>query len=426
MGRATSEIGSQGTTSTAPLRRTAITTVGLLMGIYIIDYVDRAMIAIALPAIGADFDLSKTEQGLVISAFALSYMVSQIPGGYLAGRFGARPMLLVSLVLWSMFTALSGLVWGLAAFIVVRVLFGVSQALFPAAATKALAERTTPRTRGSAAGLMLSSNFMGAGLGPLIVAPVLLAFGWRHTFWMVAVGGVLIAVVLWRALPNPIPVHLANESSETQSAEASGVVVPLRVVLRNAVVWKFAGLLCATNMITFGMMTWIPSYLIEVRGISLIRAGISSAIPFLTMSAALVVGGLLFDRYFFRRAHMLIIPSSLVCALLLLLMIRAETAFQFTVFQSLAMGAAGIAFMAVLGMPFRALPTGAMAAGISVINTGGQLAGFIAPLVMGILADMVSYTAAFGFLVFASIMAAAIACFVPRRPSDFKFSTAIE
>ena len=423
MGRIGLDSTSESEWTPSRVRRTATVTVSLLMGIYVIDYIDRVMIAVALPFIGAEFDLSKTAQGWLITIFSLVYLVFQIPGGYLADRFGSRRLLLISLVSWSVFTALTGWVWGFVAMLVVRALFAVGQALFPGASFKAIAERTTPDRRATATGLMLSSNFLGAGLGPLVVAPVLMLLGWRHTFWVVAVGGVLIAILLWALMPRPLPHRLtADEETGAADAEAGQVSAgtgSFRAVLRTAAVWKFAALFCATNMLSYGMITWIPSYLLEERGISLLQTGVAAAIPFLVMSACVFLGGWLFDRYFSQRARVFAIPVLTAAAVMLVLMLRAETTAEFTLYQTLAMGIAGLSYMCVLGMPIRSLPTAVVASGMGVVNVGGQLAGVLAPVVMGFLVDRFSYTAAFGFLIVSTVAAAVIAIFVPQRPSDF-------
>ncbi|MEU0485267.1 MFS transporter [Streptosporangium sp. NPDC006013] len=164
---------AEGTSTLAPaqIRKTAPVTVGLLMGVWVIDYVDRVMMAVALLFIGEEFALTKTEQGWLITAFSLVYLLCQVPGGILADKFGARRQLMVSLLLWSVFTALTGIAWGLASLLVIRALFGVGQGLFPGASFKAIAERTTtPAVRATAAGAMLASNQLGAGVAPLIVA----------------------------------------------------------------------------------------------------------------------------------------------------------------------------------------------------------------------------------------------------------------
>ncbi|WP_433214211.1 MFS transporter [Microtetraspora malaysiensis] len=405
------------TLAPAQIRRTATVTVGLLMGVWVIDYVDRVMMAVALPFIGEDFALTKTEQGWLITAFSLVYMLCQIPGGILADRFGARRQLMVSLLLWSVFTALTGIAWGLASLLVIRALFGVGQGLFPGASFKAIAERTTPTVRATAAGAMLASNQLGAGVAPLIVAPLILVLGWRHTFWVTAAAGVAIGVLLWKLLPKALPAHL-NGSDIVQDKGLG-----LGTVMRSPSVWKFAALFCATNMLGYGLITWVPSYLLEERGISLINTGVMSAIPGLVMCATVFLGGWLFDRFFHDRARLFVIPLLLVTAVLLVLMLMADSAVGFTVYQTLAMGVAGLSSMGILGMPVRALPPAVIGSGMSVVNVGGQIAGVLAPVLMGFLVDRFSYTAAFGLLIATTVLGALIALIVPQRPEQFSLAT---
>lgn len=394
------------------VRRTSRTTIGLLMGVYVIDYVDRVMIAIALPLIGAEFGLTKTEQGLVVSAFAIAYMVSQFPGGLLADRIGARPLLVISLVAWSVFTALTGLAPGLVILLVLRALFGVAQALFPAASFKALAERTTQESRNRSAGWMIASNSLGAGIAPLVVAPIVVAVGWRHTFWIVALGGIVIGVALWRLLPKPLP----RELTEPTPAPAPTTAGPAwGQVLRNGLVWRYAAMFACYNMLFYGMITWVPTYLFEVRGFSLTQAGMLASIPQLASAAAMIVGGWLMSRWFDNRARLLIVPTLVISAALLMLMLQAESAAAFTTFQTLAMLSAGLSGMGITGVPLRTLPRDIVGTGMGVVNTGGQLAGVLAPLAMGWLADRFGFGAAFGFLAAATLAAALISLVTPSR-----------
>ncbi|MEV4246647.1 MFS transporter [Streptosporangium canum] len=410
---------AEGTSTLAPaqIRKTATVTVGLLMGVWVIDYVDRVMMAVALPFIGEEFALTKTEQGWLITAFSLVYLLCQVPGGILADKFGARRQLMVSLLLWSVFTALTGIAWGLASLLVIRALFGVGQGLFPGASFKAIAERTTPAVRATAAGAMLASNQLGAGVAPLIVAPLILALGWRHTFWVTAAAGVVIGVLLWKLLPKALPAHL-NGSDVVQDKGTS-----LGAVMRSPSVWKFAALFCTTNMLGYGLITWVPSYLLEERGISLINTGVMAAIPGLVACATAFLGGWLFDRFFHDRARLYVIPLLLVTAVLLVLMLMADSAVGFTVYQTLAMGVAGLSTMGILGMPVRALPPAVIGSGMGVVNVGGQIAGVLAPVLMGFLVDKFSYTAAFGLLIATTVLGALIALIVPQRPEQFSLGT---
>ncbi|MBB4683486.1 MFS transporter [Amycolatopsis jiangsuensis] len=393
-----------GTSSTsATVRRTERTTLTLLVGVFIIDYIDRVMIAVALPLIGAEFGLSRTTQGLVVSAFAIAYLIGQLPGGLLADRVGARPLLVISLVAWSVFTAATGFAPGLAVLLVLRALFGVAQALFPGASFKALAERTTQAGRSRGAGLILASNSVGAGLGPLIVAPLVVAAGWRHTFWIVAAAGLIVGIALWKLLPPPLPRALTEPEGLPEPAK-----VPVSRVFRNGLVIRCALMFAFFNMLAYGMITWVPSYLVEAKGLSLVAAGVSAAIPQLVNAVGVMIGGWLMSRWFDRDARRLVVPALVVAAVLLVPMLLAESATMFTVLQTLAMFFSALASIGIVGLPLRVLPRDLVGSGMGLVNTGGQLAGVLAPLVMGWLADRFGFAAAFGFLAVSTLAAAAI------------------
>ncbi|MFE2511945.1 MFS transporter [Streptomyces naganishii] len=396
--------------------RTENTTLALLMGVYVVDYIDRVMIAIALPLIGKEFGLTRTEQGLVVSAFAIAYMLVQFPAGVLADRIGSRPLLVVSLAAWSVFTAATGLAPGLLVLLLLRVLFGVSQALFPAASFKALTERTTPRTRSRGAGLMIASNSLGAGLGPLIAAPLVVMTGWRHTFWIVAAAGLAIGLVLWKLMPPPLPRELTEADTHADTLAAA----PVTHVLRNGLVLRCAVMFACFNMLDYGMITWVPSYLVETKGMSMVEAGISSAIPLLVTAAAVVLGGQLMSRGLDADPRRLVVPALLLSASLLVAMLLTNSTTAFTVLQSLAMFAAGLASIGIIGMPLRALSRDVVGSGMGAVNTGGQLAGVLAPLIMGWLADRSGFAAAFGFLALATVVAASISLTTRPNPTTEK------
>jgi MFS transporter, ACS family, hexuronate transporter len=402
----------------ARLRRVGTATIALLSGVWVIDYIDRVMVGLALPFIGGEFALDKTQEGALVTAFAVVYMLSQVPGGILADRVGSRKLLVTSLVMWSVFTALTGLAAGFISLLVIRGLFGLGQGLFPGATFKALAERTTPGRRARAGACLLTANQLGAGLGPLLVAPVLLVLGWRDTFWAVAAAGVGIGILLWSLLPKPLPARFtAGEEGGGRHYRTSA-----RTVMRAPAVWKFAALFCAFNMLSYGMITWVPSYLLEVRGISLVATGVLASIPLLVNAVFILIGGWLFDRYFHSRTRLFIIPVLLLTAVLLVLMLNTGSVGAFTLFQTLAMGLSGLATIGVVGLPLRALPPSVVGSGMGVINLGGQTAGVLAPVLMGWLADTFSYRAAFGLLVVSTRSAALLALIMPRRADEFDVS----
>ncbi|GAA0532562.1 MFS transporter [Saccharopolyspora subtropica] len=401
------------------VRRTAYLTIVVLLLAWTIDFVDRFAISMAMPFIGEEFGLSKTMQGLLFTTFSVVYLLCQVPAGYLADRFGARGLMLTTLVLWSAFTGLTGLMGTFAGLLAVRALFGASQGCFPPASFKAVAERTTPKNRGTVTGVVMSASGFGPGIAPLIVAPLIAAAGWRSSFLWLAACGAAIGVLLWALLPRPLPAAL------TRAVDAAGrtTTASRREVLRSLQVWKFAALFCAMNLLVSGLVSWVPSYLLESRNLSIQTTGVLAAIPMLVTVGTTILGGWLFDRFFHDRIRWFLVPIVAVTAIFLALMLTASSAVQFTVYETIALGVASLGSMCLFGLPMRVLPTEHAGIGMGMLNLGGQVAAAIAPLLMGWLVDRFSYTAAFGLLVATTAVGAVIACWLPQRPAQFGFST---
>ncbi|WP_234285509.1 MFS transporter, partial [Streptomyces venezuelae] len=191
--------------SSQSARRTVRITIVLLFAAWLVDYADRLVINLVLPSLGAEFDLSRGQQGLIVSAFFLAYALAQIPGGLLADRYGARRVTLWALLTWSVFTALTGLAWSFAVLLLMRFAFGAAEGVFPPASLKVLVERTTPDERMAANGLIMSSNAVAGVLTPLLVAPLIAVFGWRSAFFSTAALGVVVLVAVRMRLPAPLP-----------------------------------------------------------------------------------------------------------------------------------------------------------------------------------------------------------------------------
>src|ERR1700757_1150448 len=100
----------------------------LISAMYLITYLDRVNISTAAPLISKEFGFDNITMGYIFSAFAWSYALFQVPGGWLSDRFGARSVLSTLVAYWSAMTAATGLAFSAVSFIVVRFLFGVGEA----------------------------------------------------------------------------------------------------------------------------------------------------------------------------------------------------------------------------------------------------------------------------------------------------------
>ena len=177
------------------LRPTNVFLVVLAL-MYFLTYLDRVNVSTAAAGFGKDFDLSKTQIGLVFSAFAYPYLFIQIVGGWISDRFGARRTLIACGLIWAAATALTGLAAGLASMIVARVLLGIGEgATFPAA-TCAMSRWVVKEERGFAQGFTHAAARIGNAAAPPVVVAIMATYGWRASFFVCAavelrVGGIV-------------------------------------------------------------------------------------------------------------------------------------------------------------------------------------------------------------------------------------------
>ncbi|WP_053604675.1 MFS transporter [Bacillus gobiensis] len=144
---------------------------------YLVDYLDRMVMSVAVVSIKEELSLSPSAVGMILSSFFFSYALMQIPGGWLTDKFGSRKIILWSVVVWSVFTVLTGLVWSLASLLIIRFLFGIGQGGYPSATQKGIADFYPKNERSNASSILMSSNYFGIALAPLVAAPMILWMG---------------------------------------------------------------------------------------------------------------------------------------------------------------------------------------------------------------------------------------------------------
>ena len=155
----------------------------------VINYVDRATLAVANPLIRADLGLSIADMGYLLSAFLWAYAFSQLPTGAMVDRLGPRLLLTLGLSLWSLAQVLGGLVRGFGEFFGARVLLGIGEApQFPTCA-RVVRDWFNPRDRGLATGIFNCASSLGTAIAVPLLTFLMLNFGWRTMFMIMGVAG---------------------------------------------------------------------------------------------------------------------------------------------------------------------------------------------------------------------------------------------
>src|ERR1700746_1399718 len=151
----------------------------LVVGAYMITYMDRVNIASAVPVIQRDLGFSMRPIGWIFSSFRWGYALFQIPGGWLGDRIGGRRALSLVVVWWSVFTSLTAFSWNALSMGLCRFFFGMGEAgAFPIA-TRSLSRWMLPTERGFAQGTTHAFSRVGAALTPPLVVTMMIRFGWR-------------------------------------------------------------------------------------------------------------------------------------------------------------------------------------------------------------------------------------------------------
>lgn len=178
------------------------TAVSIVFLIWLVSYLDRMVMSVAIPYIGMEFFLTPVEMGFVMSAFFAGYALCQIPGGILADKFGAQKVMMAGIFWWSIFTGVTGLVGSFTTMILARIVFGIGEGITPSGTWKTLATWTPVKERGFANSIMLSTNALGPAIAPLFVVAIMAALGWRYAFYLLVIPGLILCFLIWKFLPD--------------------------------------------------------------------------------------------------------------------------------------------------------------------------------------------------------------------------------
>ena len=382
---------------------------------FCISYIDRSAIGLALPSISKDFALAPTQMGVVISAFFIGYSIMQLPGGWMADKFGSKSVILIALTLWSIFTFTTGHASSLAGLLFLRFVFGLCEGPYAGACYRGIAEYFPRELRPAFATGVLSSNYIGSAIAPIIIVPLILWFGWRGMFQ--ALGCIGLVYVFFYAF---FVKQVKPAEEEKAGAKKGSKKEYFLKLLHFSIIWKLVVCAFCISCINKGLDAWMPTYLIAERGINLKAVGYLTPIPFIASFLSTAVCGWVMNKYFDKKENWLIVICAAMTAIFLYFMYNAETIMWVVIFQCgeyfFTACILGTAVAIVLK-----IVTGSIAGSAStLINMGGQVAGFISPIIMGYLvyAFNGSFNAVFYYLMGVATLCAISALLIPTRKED--------
>ncbi|QJE02328.1 MFS transporter [Massilia forsythiae] len=438
----------QNTTTTAapaaaaavkPATRTRWAILAILFIVTTVNYADRASISIAGPEIRKVFGLSAVEMGFVFSAFSWSYVLAQLPGGWLLDRFGSKITYFFSIFLWSLFTMLTGTVGfftggaAVMAMFVLRLVVGAAEApSFPGNSRITSAWFPT-HERGLASALFNSAQYFATVLFAPIMGWLVHSFGWQSVFYVMGAIGIALSFVWLKTIYGPKD-HPSLSAGELAYIEQGGGLVDLdrakgavraapavdtaacfkELLSNRMLLGVYIGQYCI-NTLTYFFLTWFPVYLVQERHMTILKAGFVASLPAIAGFLGGVTGGWLSDRL--AKSGYSLSVSRKVPIVTGMLLSMSMIACNYIQTDALVVAVMALAFfgkgVGALGWAVVSDTSPKEAGGLSgaLFNMFGNVAGITTPIVIGYILQATGSFA--GALVFVGANAAVtIFCYV--------------
>ena len=381
-------------------RKISLRVLPLAMIGFFLSYLNRVNIGFAQEHLSADLGFSYAVYGLGAGLFFIGYFIFEIPSNLILARVGARRWIARIMITWGIISALMALVDSAAMFYALRFLLGVAEAGFIPGILYYMSQWYPASRRGRAWGIFYIALAASGVIGGPISGGVLAATeglaglaGWQWLFIVEGVPTVLLGVVILFFLQEDYrKVGWLREPERDRlgallrvEAPAAGHT-PLRDVFRSPLIWLLTGVYFSYNFALYGISFWLPTL---IRGLGFqndVAVGFIYALPSLAAIVAMVIFGYSSDRRRERRKH--IAAAFLLSAIGFVVCILAGDNAVLGIIGLMLANAGALSIPAVFWSFQTSLLTGtALAGGIALINSTGNLAGFAAPYLIGAVKD---------------------------------------
>ena len=385
-----------------------------------VAFLDRVNMSIAGSSVADSYHLTNVQLGWVFSAFLWGYALFQTVGGSLAVRLGPRRVLAVGVVWWGIFTALTAAVppsiaGALIIFIGIRFLLGAGEAIIYPASNQFVARWIPVGERGIANGWIFAGVGVGAGISPPLISRVMLHHGWRASFWLCALIGI-VAGAVWFVIARDTPAEhpwvsprekekidagltLNGTKAITDSANMPGARISWSKILTSREVWAITLSYFCFGYVAWIFFSWFYIYLAKVRGLNLKASAFYAMLPFLAMAVCCALGGLLNDRLTKWRGERLgrCGVAAISIALTSLFLIVGSRAADAQVASLVLAGGAGMLYLAQSSFWSVTADIGGRSSGAvsGFMNMGAQAGGAVTAILTPVIAEHYGWTASF-------------------------------
>jgi MFS transporter, ACS family, D-galactonate transporter len=364
------------------------TLIGLLATATFINYLDRGSLAVALPVMSRDLGLGPAERGIALSAFFWTYAAMQIPMGRLVDRHSIKYVYAACFALWSLSAAAMGFTSGLWSLVACRVMLGIGESVYLPGGMKVVSLHFRSEESAWPAGIFDLGAKLGLAIGTAIDVWLLLTFGWRSLFFRTGLLGLLWLLPWLWLYPSDRAVAPARSAVDWRALATDRALIGISI-----------GFFC-WDFFWYFVVSWLPSYLVDVRHVTLPHLALFGALPFVVFAAAEALGGGAARLLIGRGANVSTVTKGLIAAGLALGLFIIPAALvessAWSIGFLLAAPLSGIACANMLAIPRMRAPSDQVALWTGVMNCVGNIGGVLAPAITGlVVARTGSYVPAF-------------------------------
>ncbi|VBB08320.1 d-galactonate transporter [Lucifera butyrica] len=384
-------------------------TVAILFLITVINYADRATISLAGSGIEKQFHMGPVAMGYIFSAFGWAYVICQLPGGYWLDRFGSKRVYAFSIFFWALSSILQGFTGFLAvgtAFVtlfILRLLSGAAESPTFPANSRIVAAWFPAAERGTAAAIFSAGQAAATVIFAPLMGWIIFTFGWYYAFWFMGILAMLFTLVWKKFIHNPKDHPMANEAEIQYIVEGGGLVDMDQTnagAKKNESIMKYVKQLLHNRMMIgiyiaqycinatiYFFITWFPVYLVQARGLSILKAGFAASVPAIFGFAGGILGGILSD-FLLKKGYSLTVARKVPIVLGMLLGMTiiicnyVDSVFMVIAIMSVAFFGKGFG---QLGWAVNSDTAPKAIVGVSggVLNIFGNLTSIITPITIG-------------------------------------------
>ncbi|SDY34038.1 MFS transporter [Pseudomonas sp. NFIX28] len=382
----------------------------ILLGVLFLTFgfvfFDRLALSFLFPFMADELQLSNSHLGMLSSVLALAWAVSGALVGAWSDRRGKRkPLLIVAVLLFSLCSALSGLVTGFLSLLLFRGIMGLAEGPILPLSQSLMVEASSPHRRGLNMGLLQGSaaGLLGAVIGPPVLIALAEAYGWRHAFIVSLIPGLLIALLIWRYVRNDTPP--APITADSHSAPVNRLAL---LKSRNIVLCTLISCVFLTWFVI--LISFTPTFLVKVRGYSPASMGTVMS----CLGGAWVLWGFgvaaISDR-FGRRPTLVLF--SLIAACCPIALLYANSPLLMGALMLLTYTGLGCFTLFMATIPAETVPREVMATALGMIMGIGELVGgFVSPTIAGFAADRFGLSIVMWISCGGALLAALLALFL--------------